>query len=295
MTGVIVDSHLHVWDLSTGGYGWLTPAHGVLHQSYLPDQAERELAQARIAAAILVQADDTEADTRYLLGVAERSERISAVVGWIPLDDPPAAERSLDTYAAHPALCGIRHLVHDDPRPDFLSLPTVRDSLRLLARRGLPFDVPDAWPGHLAAIAELADALPTLSVVVDHLAKPPRGGDAMGEWERQFRAAAARPNTYAKVSGLQQPGQPFTAAALRPVLDIALDAYGPDRLLYGSDWPITVPWGGYQAARQVMADLLGELSETEQRAIYARTATTVYGLGPTAADETRPPAPRSQS
>ena len=169
----IVDAHLHVWDLGRGDYAWITPAHGPLHTTITAERAHAELAACGVERAVLVQAEDSVADTAFLLEVADRCDWVAAVVGWVALDDPATAAAQLERRREHPAFRGVRHLVHDDPRDDFLRLPAVRESLRHLARAGLPFDVPDAWPRHLAATADLAAALPELTVVVDHLGKPP--------------------------------------------------------------------------------------------------------------------------
>jgi len=274
---MIVDSHLHVWDLERGGYDWLVPEYGDLYRSFGPDEAAAELAAAGVDRAVLVQAEDSVRDTAYLLDVAGNYDVVAGVVGWVRLDDPAAAEVQLAELADDPHFVGVRHLVHDDPRDDFLALPEVRRSLALLAERGLPFDVPNAWPRHLAGTADLADALPDLTVVVDHLGKPPRGGE-LGPWTEGLRAAAARPNTVAKLSGLQEAGQPFTADALRPVVEIALESFGPERLMYGGDWPMTVPAGGYATHWKVVRGLVEELTETERAAVLHGSATRVYAL-----------------
>jgi L-fuconolactonase len=275
---VIVDSHLHLWDLSTGRYGWLGPQHGDLFRSFPAAEAEQTLAAAGVDRAVLVQAEDAVRDTRFLLDAADRHPFVAGVVGWVRLDSPDEAAAQLDDYGRHPRFRGVRHLVHDDPRDDFLDLPEVRRSLRLLADRGLPFDVPDAWPRHLEAVSRLAADLPALTVVVDHLGKPPRGRDDYDAWAAALRDVAARPNAVAKVSGLQVPGQPFTAAALRPVWDLALEVFGADRLMYGGDWPMTVPHGGYPAAWQVTQELVATLSPTDRAKVLAGTAVSVYGL-----------------
>jgi L-fuconolactonase len=227
---------------------------------------------------VLVQAEDSERDTRFMLDAAERYDFVAGVVGWIRLDQPAAAAAQLDDYGRASAFRGVRHLVHDDPRDDFLELPEVRDSLRLLARRGLPFDVPDAWPRHLPRLAGLADALPELTLVVDHLGKPPRGRPDFADWQSALREVALRPNTVAKVSGLQSPGQPLSVPALRPVWDLALGTFGPQRLMYGGDWPMTVPHGGYAATWAVLRTLVDELSEDERARVLSRNAISVYGL-----------------
>ncbi len=272
----VLDSHLHVWDLADGGPGWLGPDHGELHASFTPAMARHELGVAGVSAAVLVQADDTEADTRFMLDAAERFDFVAGVVGWVQLDDPARAQAQLDDYGKHEAFRGVRQLIHDDPRDDLLDFPAVRRTLAMLAERGLPFDVPDAWPRYLRGAAELAADLPDLTVVIDHLGKPPRGGSDYDDWARALREAARRPNTVAKVSGLQVDGQPHTVEALRPVWELALETFGPSRLMYGGDWPMTVPSGGYLRTWAGLSELAGELSGHEQAAVLAGTAASVY-------------------
>jgi L-fuconolactonase len=274
----VVDAHLHVWDLTRSEYAWLTPEHGELYATFTPERAHAELQAAGIESAVLVQAEDSERDTDLMLEAAERHPWIAGVVGWVRLDDPAVAERQLERRQDEPYFRGVRHLVHDDPRDDFLHLQSVRRSLKLLAERGIPFDVPDAWPRHLAATADLAAALEDLRIVVDHLGKPPFGGADWGRWKDTLRAVAAHPNTTAKVSGLQVPDRPFTAAEVRPAWEAALELFGPERLMWGSDWPITVLVGGYSHAWDVMSSLVAELSADEQALILSGTATAVYGL-----------------
>jgi L-fuconolactonase len=274
-----IDAHLHVWDLDRSDYAWLTPELGALYATFTPEQARAELDACQVDSAVLVQAEDSERDTELMLDAARRHPWLIGVVGWVQLDDPATTERQLDRWQRHPAFCGVRHLLHDDPRDDVLSLPAVRRSLGVLAERGFPFDVPDAWPRHLSATAELADVLPELRLVVDHLAKPPFGGADWAEWRRVLADVAARPSTTAKVSGLQVPGRPFTVEELRPAWDTALELFGPARLMWGSDWPLTVLVEGYAGTWEVMSKLIGELSGDEQAMVLGGTATTVYRLG----------------
>ena len=278
MSTRVVDSHLHVWDLGVSRYGWLGPQHGPLHRSFLPAEAERVLAEAGIASAVLIQAEDSERDTEYLLSVAESFSFAAAVVGWVQLDDPDVAAEQLSRLVGRGAFRGVRHLVHDDPRADLLEQAGVRRSLALLAEAGLPFDVPDAWPRHLGQLRSLADALPGLTVVVDHCAKPPRGTPEMEAWSAALAAVAERPNTVAKLSGLQVTGQPFTADALSSVWETALGCFGPSRLMYGGDWPMTVPAGGYLAHYRVVMSLVAELSPAEQAEVLEGTARRVYRI-----------------
>ena len=276
--GPRIDAHLHVWDLDRSRYAWLTPQLGPLHATFTAEQARAELDASGIDEAVLVQAEDSERDTELMLEVARRHSWVVGVVGWVQLDHARATEHQLDAWQQHSAFCGVRHLVHDDPRDHFLSLPVVRRSLGVVAERGLAFDVPDAWPRHLAATAELAAALPDLRIVVDHLGKPPFGGEDWARWRRALADVAAHPETTAKVSGLQVPGRPFTVEQVRPAWDTALELFGPQRLMWGSDWPMTVLAAGYAGTWQVTAELLGELSSDEQEMLVRGTATSVYQL-----------------
>ncbi|OQO89419.1 hydrolase [Saccharomonospora piscinae] len=280
----VVDAHLHVWDLSVSSYSWIPPGSH-LHTTVTAERARAELTEAGIGSALLVQAEDSDRDTDFLLSQAAAHPWLAGVVGWVRLDEPRQARERLEELGAHTALRGVRHLVHDDPRADFLAMPRVRTSLAALAEHGLPFDVPDAWPRHLAATVELADALPRLRIVLDHLGKPPDDPAEFTQWHAVVTELARRPNTVAKVSGLHAPGRPVTTEALRPAWEAALDAFGPDRLLYGGDWPMTLPHGGYQPMWRATAQLVAELSPGEQTAVLGGTARAVYRLGATDARE----------
>lgn len=277
--GVVrVDAHLHLWEVGEGRYSWLGPQHGPLYRTYSAHEARETLSAAGVQRAILVQADDTAADTGAMLAAAAAHDWIAGVVGWLPLEDPAASAAMVEKWLAHPKFCGVRTLIHDDPRPDVLELATVRETLGLLAAAGIPFDVPDAFPRHLDQVASLAAGLPELTVVVDHLGKPPRAGTAeeFDVWERQLRAVAAQPNTVAKMSGLHCSGAEFSAAALARVRDVALEAFGPGRLMFGGDWPVSLLGGSYAETVGVAGALLGALSPTEAAAIWGGTALKVY-------------------
>lgn len=273
-----IDSHLHLWKPAPGKYSWLTPAHGVLHDTFTAEQAQETLSAAGVNQAILVQADDTAADTQTMLSTAATHDWIVGVVGWLPLEDPASTANLLAQWGVNPAFCGVRTLIHDNPRADILELESVRKSLDMVAQAGLPFDVPDAFPRHLGQVADLARALPELTVVVDHLGKPPRGGTAesMELWEQQLRAVAAQPNTVAKVSGLHAGGTEFSAQSLKPVWDIALSVFGPQRLMFGGDWPVSLLGANYQETVDMLATLIDSLGTAEAQAIWAGTAQRIY-------------------
>lgn len=278
-----VDAHLHLWDLTAGGHRWVTPELGPLHRSFGAEDAATVLRRHGIGSAVLVQADDTVADTEAMLSVAAAHPWVAGVVGWVDLEHPERAAQQLDRWQSHPSFCGVRQLVHTDPRADLLERADVRRSLALLADRGLPFDVPDAWPRHLPQVRDLVAATPGLRVVIDHLGKPPADPVDLDPWRHQLSEVAALPGTVAKVSGLQHlhRGQGRDQGArrlLRAVWETALELFGPDRLMYGGDWPMTLAAGGDEPARAVVAELIGELGPEEQARLWAGTATEVYRL-----------------
>jgi L-fuconolactonase len=274
----VIDAHQHLWDPATGGYPWLTPDLGPIHRAYGPGDAEPHLRATGVDRCILVQAADSYADTDSMLAVADHWPRVAAVVGWVPLMRPAEAAEALDRYRADARFVGVRHLIHDDPDPDWLLRPEVSDGLRLLAERGLSFDVVAVLPRHLEHVPVLAEAHPDLRLFIDHLAKPPI---AAGEWEpwAGLLAAAARfPNVAAKISGLDTAADPekYRAADLRRYVDHAFDCFGSDRLLFGTDWPISELAGGYERWWEVVRELLEPLPAGERSAILGGNARRWY-------------------
>jgi L-fuconolactonase len=278
MTAVI-DTHLHLWDLA-GDYAWLTPAYGPIYRTFTPDEAAAELARAGVDRAVLVQAADTYADTESMLAVADRYSFVAGVVGWVPLDRPNEAAQALDRFAAHRAFKGVRHLIHEEPDPDWVVQPSVLDGLRLLAERDLSFDVVAVLPRHLEHVPALAEAVPGLRLVIDHLAKPPIKDRGWEPWATLLRRAADYPNVYAKISGLNTAADwaSWSAEDLRPYVEHALTCFGPNRLMFGSDWPVAILAGDYQKVWEETQRVLMHLSEADQRAIFTDTARTVYRL-----------------
>lgn len=270
-----IDAHLHLWDRSLGVYSWLGPQHGRLDDDFGPDEALAELDRAGLDAAILVQAADAEADSRALLSLAGEQSRFAGVVGWIDLEQPDQAAESIARLRALGPLVGVRQMVHDDPRPDVLALPEVIATAHVLADQSLSLDVPDAFPRQLGGALTLARAVPELTLVLDHLGKPPAGAERLAWSTAVRRLAESSPSVVAKVSGLQGI-QPFSAEGLRPAWEFALDVLGPSRLMFGSDWPMTIDGPGYGGTVEVIGSLIDELSPDEQAQLWSGTAIRTY-------------------
>ncbi|AGL19173.1 amidohydrolase [Actinoplanes sp. N902-109] len=270
-----LDSHVHLWNRQTDPQPWIDPATmGAIDRDYGPADLAGMLAATGMAAAVVVQSSNSFAETRRLLG--HSAPAIAGVVGWIDLTTDPAAQLAGLDAGADRRLVGIRHLVHLDPDPEWLSRPAVRAGVAQLAERDLSFDLV-VRAGQLPMAAALADACPAVRFVVDHL-----GGiaDTPDErtWAADLRELSARRNVWAKLSGLAGlVGR--DSDRLRRTVDVALEAFGPDRLMYGSDWPVAQLGAGAAAWRSAVHLLLAGLSPADRTAILGGTGSAFYRLG----------------
>ncbi|GAA0241463.1 amidohydrolase family protein [Cryptosporangium japonicum] len=268
MTGRI-DAHVHLWRRATDPQPWIDPVTmAVIDRDFAADDLARMLAATGVDTAVVVQSVNDLGETQRLLGGP------SPVVGWIDLTADVAAQ--LEKLGTEGRLVGVRHLVHVDSDPRWLGRPDVGASLDTLAAHGLGFDLVVRW-WQLELAAGVAAARPGTRFVLDHLGGVAECDDDDG-WERGLRALAALPNVAAKISGLAAL-VPDTAR-LRRVTEVALDAFGPHRLMYGSDWPLALLGVGPVAWRAAVDELTGDLSADERRAVDGGTAAAWYGLEP---------------
>ena len=277
----MIDTHLHVWQLSAGWYTWNTPELGAVHaDSAVDDIAD---AMAGVEAVVLVQAADTLAETDWLLELARGDERVAGVVGFLPLTDTGRLADLLARYAGKP-LVGVRQLWHEHDSGDELSDPAVLTSLGLLGEVGLPVDVPDAHPRLWPALTRAVEQSPQTTFVLDHCGKPPFGDPAgWTEWEARFRALEAHPNVVIKLSGLfggSGSAIPATADELDRMAELTRGSVGADRVMAGSDWPMTRGTLGYGETIGRLRELIAAWLPAEQAAATAGTARWTYGLSP---------------
>jgi L-fuconolactonase len=275
-----IDAHVHIWDLERAEYPWLGPEIGPLYRSVGFDDIAPALRERGIGGAILVQASDEAADTAVMLDAAARHPEILGVVAWSPLDEPDRLGADLDRFAAEPAVVGIRNLVHERPR-EWLRTPAVERSLALLAEHGLPLDFPTTDHAGLEDVVWVGERAPGLTVVIDHLGKPPIGGTEAQyrRWRALIAECAGNPRVVAKVSGLYAATGPldsWTVEGVRPFVEDALELFGPDRLLYGGDWPISELAGGYARTWDAITGILAPLSDDDRAAVLAGTARRIY-------------------
>jgi len=202
------------------------------------------------------------------------------VVGWAPLLDHAAERHALDRLARHPKFRGIRHLIHGEADPDWVVQPQVIEGLKILADYGLSFDVPASYPNHLKHVPTLAEKVPGLTLIIDHLAYPPIRVKQMGAWAEQLAAAAQYPNVYAKLSGLATAAdlETWTVGDLQPYADYAIENFGAHRLMFGSDWPVTLLASDYARTWAATNQILAGRAPEQLNDILGETARKVYRL-----------------
>jgi L-fuconolactonase len=276
----VVDAHQHFWNLETGSYPWLTPEYGPIFRTFGPEELVPQLAAAGVDRTVLVQSMDSYADTDAMLAQADAYDFVAAVVGWVPLTRPAEVAEALERYSVHPKFAGIRHLIHEEADPDWVVQDSVVESLGLLAEAGLTFDVVAVLPRHLEHVPVLAERVPGLRLVIDHLAKPPIRERGWEPWASQLARAAEHPAVYAKVSGLNTAAdaETWTAEDLRPYVDHAIGVFGPERLMFGGDWPVAILAGDYAKVWKETGVLLAGLPEADRAAILGGTACRFYGI-----------------
>ena len=258
---MIVDAHVHLWDAAHTPQPWMTPEHASIARPFGPEDLRPLLRSNDIDAVVLVQGACLDSDTDYLLEEAARHDWIAAVTAWIALDDPERTEVRLDALGRHGAFRAVRHLIHNEADPHWILQPLVLESIRLLEERGVVLELPVVFPRHLGDVPVLAESFPRLRIVIDHLGKPPLGTDEMATWERELRRAADFPNVLAKLSGLNTATQrmDWQVEDILPACRIALDAFGPERLMCGSDWPVLLLNGDFDRVWEATAHIADEL------------------------------------
>jgi L-fuconolactonase len=275
----MVDTHQHLWKPSERRYDWLDGIGAPLEADFGPEDVAADVAAAGITATVLVQAADTFEDTFYMLSVAARAPVVRGIVAWAPLDRADEAGAAIELYAVSPLVRGVRVLNHNYADPRWLLQPSVQAALRLLAAHGLTLDVISVMPEHLTMLAELADRHPELTIVVDHLAKPDIANKLWEPWASLIAEAALRPNVNIKISGLN------TAAATGwtwqnwlPYVDHVVEHFGSERIMLGSDWPVSTLAGDFVGVWQAQRQVIAHLSTRQQEDILYRVAVRTYSL-----------------
>ncbi|MFJ8927257.1 amidohydrolase family protein [Streptomyces sp. NPDC102364] len=276
VTPGIVDAHHHVWDLSVRDQDWITgPELAPIRRTFTLDELAPDLRAAGVDATVLVQTVTVAEETPEFLALAERSDLVAGVVGWTDLTRPDVGD-TLERLRELPGgrhLVGIRHQVQGEPDPEWLLRPDVRRGLAAVADAGLVYDLL-VLPHQLPACVKAAAEFPELTFVLDHLGKPPIASGELDPWRGDVRALAALPNTVCKLSGMvtEADWAGWTVDGLRPYADTVIEAFGPARVMFGSDWPVCTLAATYQQVVDTTRELVGGADPH----IFGDTARRVY-------------------
>jgi L-fuconolactonase len=270
-----IDAHHHLWTLARGDYGWLTSELAPIYRDFGPPDLAPHLAAAGIEGTILVQAAPTEAETMFLLDIADNTELVRGVVGWTDFDATDAVAR-IGALAARNLLVGLRPMVQDIADDDWLLRPTLTPLLVAMTRNGLLFDAL-VLPRHLPKLLHVIELHPDLTFVLDHCGKPRLSTGEIAAWQRDIAQLAERPNIVCKLSGLVTEAAPdWQIADLRQAVDHVRACFGPQRLVWGSDWPVVNLAGGYAKWFAAAETLLADLSPDEKADVFGGNAARIY-------------------
>ena len=272
----MIDSHQHFWQVGRFDYPWMTSDLGVLYRDYLPDDLAPTLRENGINKTVLVQASNSIAESRWLLDLADTNNFIAGVVGWVDLTNPDA---QLEELTAHPNFKGVRHLVESESRDDWLIQPAVLSGLKRLSSYGLSYDLL-VHTRHLKCVPQIAEHCPDLPLVIDHLAKPPIARNEIKEWSQALAPLAKFPNIHCKLSGLVTEANwtSWQTDDLRPFVDRALELFGAERMMFGSDYPVCLLAASYDRVLDAFQEILKDLSEADREKIFSKNAAKFYRL-----------------
>jgi len=274
-----IDSHHHLWAINDTDYVWMSDAHAAIRRDFLSNELNATMDASGIDGTVAVQARQMVGETDFLLELADANSRIRAVVGWVPLCEK-GGEPFLEKYAAHPKLVGVRHVVHDEPDDDFILRQDFNEGIRNLAKYNLRYDILIFWK-HLPQTIRFADMHPEQPFIVDHIAKPRiKRGAFDTEWADGIRELAKREHVSCKLSGVltEVRDDSWDTDLIQPYFETVWEAFGPDRLMFGSDWPVCLLRSSHAEWTRLADDLTRELSTDEQAAFWGGNAARIYGF-----------------
>ena len=274
-----IDSHQHYWHFNTADYGWMGENMSVIKRDFLPTDLLPELKSIDFDGSVAVQARQSLEETNWLLQLADEHPHIKGVVGWLDLQSEQAEEQ-IAAFAKHHKAVGVRHVIHDEEDLDFMLRPAFIRGVQLLEKYDLVYDIL-IFPTHLANTIEFVKQFSDKQIfVVDHIAKPLIKDGIVSPWKEDIVALAKFPNVYCKVSGMvtEADWNTWKPENIRPYLDVIMDAFGPERILIGSDWPVCLVAGKYSEVMQVVIDYISTFSEKEQALMLGENAAKAYRI-----------------
>ncbi|MGD9928459.1 MAG: amidohydrolase [Mangrovibacterium sp.] len=275
---MIIDSHHHFWNYNSIEFDWIDEEMAAIRKSFLPADLKQTIDANGVDGVVSVHARQCLEETDWLLRLAAENDFMKGVVGWLPLADK-AIHELLPHYAANPWLKGIRHVVQGEPDPEFILGKDFNRGISLLKNYGLVYDIL-IFEHQLPNTIRFADQHPEQPFVLDHIAKPKIKANEITAWAKNLKELAKRENVSCKISGMvtEADYKNWTAEQLQPYFDVVLEAFGPSRLLYGSDWPVCLVAASYADWLKLVKKVLSALSEAEQKQIFYENAVKVYQL-----------------
>jgi L-fuconolactonase len=275
-----IDAHHHLWSYKPEEYSWMSDRMDTLRRDFSIDDLQALAQEWNVTGTVAVQARQTLTETDWLVGIAERSALLTGVVGWVPLTEPDVEEH-LSKLCERSKLKGVRHVLHDEPDPNYMLRADFNAGVRLLERYGLRYDLL-IFAEHLPQTIEFVDKHPNQVFVVDHIAKPRIASGDIETWGNDLHALSERQNVFCKVSGMVTEAEwiAWTESQLQPYFDTVLSAFGTSRMMFGSDWPVLTLGSSYGRWIDTVAHMLARLSDEEAMDVMHRTAIQVYGLTP---------------
>ena len=274
-----IDSHQHYWHFNTADYGWMGENMSVIKRDFLPTDLLPELKSIDFDGSVAVQARQSLEETNWLLQLADEHPHIKGVVGWLDLQSEQAEEQ-IAAFAKHPKAAGVRHVIHDEEDLDFMLRPAFIRGVQLLEKYDLAYDIL-IFPTHLANTIEFVKQFSDKQTfVIDHIAKPLIKDVIVSPWKEDIVALAKFPNVYCKLSGMvtEADWNTWKPENIRPYLDVIMEAFGPERILIGSDWPVCLVAGKYSEVMQVVIDYISTFSEKEQALMLGENAAKAYRI-----------------
>lgn len=274
-----IDAHQHFWKYDPVEYDWINQDMQGLQHDFLPDDLNPLLAKADMKGCVAVQARQTEVENEFLLGLARDSPRVMGVVGWLDLKADNLEER-IDHYQGDAFFKGIRHIVQGEPDPEFIIHPDFVRGVRQLAKADLTYDIL-VFERQFPAVLKFLEQCPDQPFVLDHLGKPEINGGPGRAWTEGIQAMAEHPNVYCKVSGMvtEADGSSWQPDDFKPYLDIVFEAFGPERLMYGSDWPVCLlAAADYATVFNLVNDYTKSLDADQRAAFFGGNAERFYKL-----------------
>lgn len=275
---MIIDSHQHFWQYEPVKHSWIDDEMAVIRRDFLPSDLQKVYQENGIEGCVAVQADQTLAETDFLIDLASKNDFIKGIVGWVDLRSN-AVEADLEKYSHHQKVKGFRHVVQGEADHNFLLRPNFLNGISALEKHNFTYDIL-IFPHQLGATLEFVKKFPNIKFVIDHIAKPYIKDGFFDGWANQMKAIAKQENVYCKVSGMitEADYKTWTQAQLHPYLDLVFNAFGTNRILFGSDWPVCLVAGNYQQVKNIVTNYIADFSADEKANIMGLNAIKFYNL-----------------